>query len=92
MLLAEMSERLSLRILRERVPTWQWKAERRYGLGWNYTGSKDGRSVCIYCTAVLCGEDEFQTQWRVDDGVKSETFASWWLHEGLVPPLTIGCP
>ena len=88
MLLVDMLGKLSLRILRERVPTWQFKGARN-GFGWNYTGSKDGRNVSIYRVARLCGEDEFYTEWLVDDGVKSETFSSWCLREAPPPPLTI---
>lgn len=52
-------------------------------MGWTYEGTKGARGVRVYAVAMLCGpaEDDYETQWRVDDGKSSQTYASFWVSE-----------
>jgi len=69
-----------LRELRADAPGWEWTAERQ-GMGWRFIGTRHGRRVTVYATASNCGPtaDDFVTEWRVDDGVISMGYASWWI-------------
>lgn len=73
---------MKLAELRAEVPHRQWTAIRS-GFGWEYEGVNDGgRPVRVYPVSVLCGrEDDYATEWYVDDGDRTETYASWWLRE-----------
>lgn len=67
---------MKLRELRAELPDWTWRAVRQ-GMGWEFEGTKGERQVRVYAVAVIVGEDEFETQWRVGD----ETYASFWMRE-----------
>lgn len=70
---------VTLRTLRVERPDWAWTAERA-GMGWRYVGARGGRQVVVFACARLIGEDEFATEWRVDDGAISRSYVSWWLE------------
>ena len=67
--------------LESEFPRWAFKAERD-GLGWRYVGRTDARRVTIYPVGRLVDQDTIVTEWRVDDGEKSETYGAWLLREG----------
>ena len=70
--------KVTLKTLRAECPSWTWTAE-RYGFGWQYKGRKDDKLVTVFAVSILVGEDEFETQWRVDDNNTSTEYVSWWL-------------
>ncbi len=69
---------MNLAQLRADAPSWTWKAE-RCGMGWQYKGSRGDDNLTVYAVAVLSGpsEDDYATQWRVDDGKVAETYSMW---------------
>jgi len=73
-----------LRELRGECPEWTWHAERA-GFGWTYVGCRDGKRVLVYAVSMLCGpsDDDFATQWRVDDGKTTRDYATWWCDVAL---------
>lgn len=62
------------------MPHWEWKAVRQ-GFGWEYEGKRGDCTVHVYPVSVVVGpyDDDFETQWRVDDGETSYSYASWWV-------------
>jgi hypothetical protein len=66
--------------LRQEAPDWAWGAE-RYGFGWRYIGTKDGQRRSVSAVSRICGEDDFFTEWRVDDGITSMSYAMWRLQQ-----------
>ncbi len=75
-----MSEYINIARLRKDAPTWTWKAE-RFGMGWQYKGSRGDERVTVYAVSVLSGpsEDDYATQWRVDDGCAAVGYSYWYL-------------
>lgn len=73
---------MNIKTLREHAPGWTWSAE-RWGMGWQYRGERDGETVRVYAVAVLCGptEDDYSTQWRVDDGRMRGRNAWGWIAD-----------
>lgn len=77
---------MTIKELREQLPSWKWKATRS-GFGWNYTGSinePDGHlvQVLVYPVASWTGwEDHYETQWRVEHGLHSESYSSFFIKE-----------
>jgi hypothetical protein len=74
---------MNLRKLRAECPDWAWRPE-RYGFGWRYLGQREGRRVVVQAFSVLCGPgetDDAETQWRVDDGQTSRSYAAWWMSK-----------
>jgi hypothetical protein len=72
---------VSLRHLRTEVPHWEWVAVRN-GMMWNYEGRRGDKVVHVYPVSVIVGhygDDLVETQWRVDDGDTSMSYASWWV-------------
>jgi hypothetical protein len=59
-------------------PEWEWRAVRT-GFGWEYVGNRTFAEVRVRAYSVLCGpsEDDCATQWRVEQGEHSESFAMW---------------
>jgi len=76
-----MGSTVSLERLRGWFPEWQWTAE-RHGFGYRYLGKQGDRAVTVQAFATLCGplDDDYSTQWRVDDGKTSKDLASWSLE------------
>ncbi len=72
---------MRLHELRAECPEWSWVAERR-GMGWAYVGTLGAHRVTVHAVGRLCGpsEDDFETEWRVDDGLTSFSYVSWWLR------------
>lgn len=77
------SYKITKRILMRDAPSWKWFAKRK-GMGWQYVGRKNKALVIVKPFAVQCGpmEDDYTTQWRVDDGEKIEDYASWLIKIG----------
>lgn len=75
---------MKLSHLRAELPSWEWRAVRN-GMGWSYEGTKGQRRVEIRAYAVLTGEDDYETQWRVTEPEKqaSGSYASFWMMEEL---------
>lgn len=72
-----LEHEVSIAKLRAWHPEWSWSAE-RYGMGWRYVGSHlEKHKVTVYAVSIMAGEDRFETQWRIDDGSKSESLSSW---------------
>lgn len=77
---------LTIKSLRKDLPHWKWKATRS-GFNWNYTGSivdSNGHliQVLVYPVASWTGwEDNYSTEWRVEHGLHSESYAHFWLKE-----------
>ena len=77
---------MKLKELRAELPLWEWRAVRE-GMGWIYEGTKGDRKVLIRPYAMLVGEDDFETQWRVSEisaskHPVSEPYAHFWIMEG----------
>lgn len=72
------TSRMNIGSLRRSAPNWTWTAK-HHGMGYEYEGRRDAEIVRVYAVAVHCGpaEDDFATQWRVDDGETSFTYAEW---------------
>jgi hypothetical protein len=75
--------RLTKRQLKRDAPAWAWFAERA-GFGWRYVGRKDGALVVVSAFAVMSGpaEDDYSTQWRVDDGRINQDYSTWIMKTG----------
>lgn len=72
---------MRLKELHGELPQYRWRAE-RHGMGYRYIGDRDGRpSVKVFAVAQLCGpmEDDYTTRWMVDDGTKTQDYASFWM-------------
>lgn len=74
-----ITEKITIKALRHNHPTWAWKAIRSLcSIGWEYEGRKDKRCVEIRAYSVLVDEyDNYRTEWRVDEGNKSQSYALW---------------
>lgn len=68
--------------LRYECPEWSWRAERR-GMGWQYVGKRNGSRVKVTAVSVRCEptEDDFVTEWVVDDGEHVAPYGFWWIHQ-----------
>jgi hypothetical protein len=77
---------VNIRTLRRDHPTWTWAAERPYARQ-VYVGrlpaspAGASREVQVYAVARLVDEDEFETEWRVDEGATAYTYLHWSLRE-----------
>lgn len=73
---------MTIKELKADAPDWNWTAE-HYGMGWRYKGERNGKRITVYAVARLCGpsDDDFATEWRVDDGCASESYSSWWFNQ-----------
>lgn len=69
---------ITLERLRGWHPEWEWVA-RRSGFGWEYVGRQHWSEVTVRVYSILCGpsDDDYATQWRVEEGTESWQFASW---------------
>ena len=78
-----LSPTITKATLKKDAPSWHWFAN-RHGVGWRYTGIKRGKQVRVIPFAVMCGpaEDDYVTQWRVDDGEKTVDYTSWVMTVG----------
>lgn len=81
-----MSLRMKVTIpnLRRDYPGWSWKSKRT-GFGTiEYYGTRNNETIRIHAVAVQCGpaEDDYATQWLVDDGEVSQTLSAWYLKHG----------
>ena len=76
-------DRITKARLESDAPTWKWTAKHN-GMGWQYIGVKSGDTVTVKAFAMMCGpaEDDYSTQWRVDDGEKTVDYASWIMTVG----------
>jgi hypothetical protein len=70
---------LTLAKLRADHPSWKWSTE-RHGMAWVYVGSKGSRTVRVYAVSVLRDEDDFETQWRVEEEAEVGPYSAWWPH------------
>jgi hypothetical protein len=77
-----MPYKVTKRRLEKDHPEWEWEAERN-GLSWQYRGCQGKNKVLIKPFAVYCGfvEDDCTTEWRVDDGKKTQNYFSWCLNK-----------
>jgi hypothetical protein len=77
---------MNIKQLRKDVPAWTWRA-RKEGMAWRYQGdARDGSGrVIIRKYSVLCGpcEDDFATQWRVEDGTTSNPYEIWFIDQAV---------
>lgn len=75
-----LTQKMSIGNLRRQLPDWTWAAERR-GMGWSYKGTRpdDDRTLTVYACSVLAGQfdDDFRTQWYMDDGHYVGPFRAW---------------
>lgn len=71
---------MTIKRLRSDNPGWAFRAE-RHGFGYRYIGTYGTDRVTVYACAVIVGMygDDFETQWRVDDGKVSSVYDAWWL-------------
>jgi len=72
--------KITLRTLRRDLPRWTWTAHRAGLGGWRYVGALE-RSVEVFAVALLVGEDDFATSWRVSDGGRTEPYEVWLASE-----------
>lgn len=71
--------KLTKSVLEHDAPGFRWAAVRD-GFGWRYVGvAAGGRTVKVMPYAVHCGpaEDDYATEWWVDEGCGSVPYAMW---------------
>lgn len=70
--------------LRAEAPSWTWSYDRSDE---TYTGARGDSRVKVFPVSVLSGYtgDDFETQWRVDDGSAAVTYPRWWLLQQAGP-------
>ena len=73
------SKKVTVASLRRDAPSWKWSAER----GRLYKGVRGAERVEVYAVSRLCGpaDDDFATEWRVDDGNRSCSLLIWLLGQ-----------
>lgn len=82
---------MTLADLRRDAPQWQWSAERRCGLGWEYRGERGEEVVWMRAYGVVgYSDDDVVTQWRAECGGHSE-LASMFLMRNAGLEQKAGC-
>lgn len=75
---------MKIKQLRRSAPDWTWEAV-NHGFGhYSYLGRKGTSEVRVYPIGVIVGpsEDDFATQWRVNDEGANKELSSWLLDNG----------
>jgi hypothetical protein len=75
----DLTQKLTIRVLRKEHPEWTWTAIRTGFSSYEYEGRCLNTKVRVHAVAMLVGynDDDFETRWLVDNGFTSRPYSMW---------------